>query len=76
MAKDNLNYNALKGKIIAEYGTIKNFCEKENFNSNTLTAKLNGSRVFSLDEVFNIADILNINDNEIRNYFFNKNVSK
>jgi len=60
----------LKAKIREERWTVKLLASKVGINDKTLGAKLNGQYAFTLDEAFQLSEILGIPDVKIRFYFF------
>lgn len=49
--------------------------DKLKLSQSTLSLKLNNKRAFTIEEMFITADILKLNPEEIREYFFNQNVA-
>lgn len=49
--------------------------DKLKLSQGTLSLKLNNKRAFTIEEMFITADILKLNPEEIREYFFNQNVA-
>lgn len=72
------DYSLLLGKIKEKVKTIANMAKLLNINTSTLSLKLNNHREFKRNEIIKICDILdiNINDSEIKRYFFTLKVRK
>lgn len=70
-----MSYAKLKGKIIEVFGTQGNFAKAMGMHHCTLTAKLNGARCWTSDEIALAIEILHIPDAEIAAYFFSKCVA-
>lgn len=70
----NFNYNKLKGKIIENFGSFSAFAEEINMSRISLSKKLNNKSEFSQQEISNISSKLSINNKDIENYFFKKDV--
>lgn len=62
------NYSKLRGKIIENYKSIKDFAADLGFNYKTLSSKLNGIYPFKPEEMFAIKEKLSLNS--IDEYFF------
>ena len=66
-----VNYNKLRGKIVEEYGSQKQFSTQINLSEQSITAKLNGRSDFSQDDIIKWSNALHIKKEEIGTYFFN-----
>ena len=70
----SFNYSKLRGKIVEKFGTQGCFAKELGVSERTLSLKLNNRIFFSQDEIAKMSDLLNINPNEIQDYFFEKEV--
>lgn len=66
-----MSYNKLRGKIVEEYGSQKQFSTQINLSEQSITAKLNGRSDFSQDDIIKWSNALHIKKEEIGTYFFN-----
>lgn len=66
----------LKGRIVEKGFTITSFADKVGISRQSLGKKLNGSRDFTVSEIFGICEALNITRPEIGDYFFTPKVPK
>lgn len=57
-----VNTNLLKGKIVAKGYTQTQVAEKMHISVNSLSAKINGKKAFTLPEVARLCEILGITD--------------
>lgn len=65
--------NLLKAKIVASQISRKELAKRANISESTLSAKINGKRSFTLDEVEILCETLNINaDSEKCEIFLHK----
>ena len=63
-------------KLIDEkYKTRKDFAKAVGMSEQTLSKKLKGSVRWSIIEVWQVVDLLDIPDNEVRSYFFDRAVA-
>ena len=60
----------LKGKIIAEGYDLKSAAKEINISYTAFRNKLKGNTAFSIDEVYDLVELLNIEKEEIVEYFF------
>ncbi len=70
----SFNYSKLRGKIVEKFGTQIIFAEKLSVSQRTLSLKLNNKIFFSQDEIVRCSELLDINPNEIEEFFFTKEV--
>lgn len=68
------NYQKLKGKIIEQFGTQYAFAHELGVSKQTLSKKMLNKSPISADEIYKWSHLLNINDNEIGDYFFKRKV--
>lgn len=64
------NYLKLKGRIIEKYGSQLEFSKAMGISENTLSLKLNNKVRFTSDDIIKIADLLEIDKNDVGSYFF------
>ena len=60
----------LRGKIIAEGYDLKTVAKKIGLSYNAFRNKIKGETAFTINEVYELAVILNIDKEEIITYFF------
>ena len=70
----DFNYDKLKGKIVERFGTQGNFAKALGVSERTLSLKLNNKIFFSQDEISKISNLLDIELEEIQDYFFKQKV--
>lgn len=70
------NYSKLKGKIIEKYGKQHNFAVAMGFSDRTLSLKLTNKRFWKQPEMLKACEVLEIDEKDIAQYFFNVNVQK
>ena len=68
------NYNKLRGKIIEIYGSQQNFADAMGWSQRTLSLKMNNKRFWKQPEIMRASNLLGINQDEIKEYFFDINV--
>ena len=66
----NFNYSALEGKIKQYYDTQDNFAKAIPMARSTLNQKLQGKVDFTSKNIYTIANLLNISQEDIGKYFF------
>ena len=66
----------LRGKIVAKFGSQRNFARHIGKTEQTVTAKLNGRMGFSQDDILEWSNALGIKASSIGRYFFDNKVSK
>lgn len=62
--------NRLKGLLKEKGFTYRKMAEILNMSSNTFSDKLNGFALFDAIEISKMADILNVEPEDIKKYFF------
>lgn len=67
-----INYSKLRSRIIEKYGTISNFSKASGYSGVTVSGKLNGKTPFTLKEIHQWINLLNIEREEILSFFFTK----
>lgn len=65
-----IDYSKLKGKIVENCGTRKNFAKEMGLSERSISLKLNSKVDFSQTEIAKALSILNIQPSEIDEYFF------
>ena len=68
------NYAKLEGKIKEICGTQSAFASKMGLSERSVSLKLNNQREWKQTEILKICELLDINVNEVHNYFFNSKV--
>lgn len=68
-------YNKLRGKIVEHFGNQKTFAENVGISEQSVTAKLNGKSDFSQSDIIKWCELLQIEANDIGNYFFDNQLS-
>lgn len=76
--KRNYDYSKLKGRITEKLGSLKRYAELLNISDTSISNKLNNKVPFTQDEILRSADedVLDIDLDNIKLYFFNKKVGK
>ena len=72
----NINYDKLKGRIKEVLGTQSKLAERLQVDETTISNKLNNNTYFTQKEILKVSSILNINIDEIPEYFFKEKVRK
>lgn len=67
-----INTNKLKGRIVEKGLTQGDVAKALDLATPTISQKINNVRAMSLHEAFEIAELLDIPDNQFREYFFKK----
>lgn len=65
-----VNSNKLKGRMVELGFTQSDIAKALNLATPTVSQKINNVRAMSIKEAYKIADILNIDDSDFREYFF------
>lgn len=68
------NYNKLKGRIIEKYGNQTAFAKAFGTSKNSLSRKMNNKMRFTSDDIIRAAELLEIPENQIGEYFFTPRV--
>ncbi len=76
--KRNYDYSKLKGRITEKLGSLKRYAELLNISDTSISNKLNNKVPFTQDEILRSADedVLDIDLDNIKLYFFNKKVGE
>lgn len=69
-------YNKLRGRIVEVCGTQSEFAKRVGQSEQIVTAKLSGKSAFTQDNIISWCTVLDIDQNDIGNYFFTQKVSK
>lgn len=65
------DYSELSGRIVAKYGTQYNFAIAIGLSERSLSLKLNNKVPWKNTEIMRAVDLLDINPEDIPQYFFN-----
>lgn len=79
MKKQNnieFDYSKLRGKIREKFGSYEKLEPNISFTTVTLSRKLNSKGYFGSDEIMELVKVLNIEEKEVNEYFFNVKVRK
>lgn len=68
------NYNALRGRIREICGTQETFARCIRISPTSLSQKLNNATRFTQTEINRACQVLNIDDVDIKRYFFTSSV--
>ena len=63
-------FGKLKERIKIAFGTQKDFAEAVGMNAATLNFKLNGKAEWTIKEIEKVCSLLEIPNDEIKDYFF------
>lgn len=64
------DHSKLLGRIIEKFGSQKALCAQIGWTESKLSARLNNLVQFDADEIYMLADVLDIPAEEIPTYFF------
>ena len=70
MAAIHFSTNKLRGKIIEKYGTMTAFSDALGITRANFSNKMRGKTYFSVQDIYAIKGLLNLEDSEIGEYFF------
>lgn len=70
------DYSKLKGRIVEKLGNQSVFAEKMQLSEPTIYNKLNGKIEFRQSEILNACNVLDIEEENIKAYFFDYEVKK
>ncbi|MBS4461743.1 DUF739 family protein [Aerococcaceae bacterium zg-B36] len=70
------DYSKLKGKIVEKFGTNKEFAKAMNLSEPAISSKLKSGASFFQSQIILACSLLDIQNDEIGEYFFNENVQK
>lgn len=71
----SFQYNKLRGRIVEIFGSQAKFADVVGQSEQIITAKLSGRSSFTQDNIITWSRALNIDQNEIGNYFFTQKLS-
>lgn len=71
----SFRYNKLRGKIVEVYGSQAKFADVIGQSEQIVTAKLAGRSSFTQDNIISWSKALNIDQNDIGEYFFTLELS-
>lgn len=71
----SFQYNKLRGRIVEIFGSQAKFADVVGQSKQIITAKLSGRSSFTQDNIITWSRALNIDQNEIGNYFFTQKLS-
>ena len=66
----SFTYNKLRGRIVEICGTQAEFSRRVGQSEQIISAKLAGNSAFTQDNIISWCNVLNIDQNDIGNYFF------
>lgn len=72
----DFKYNKLRGRIVEVFGSQAKFAENIGQSEQNVTAKLAGRSSFTQDNIVVWCQALGIDQSDIGNYFFAREVSK
>lgn len=64
------NYSKLRGRIIEKYGSQSDFAKAFGCSDRTLSLKMNGKRPWKQTEILSAIKLLELSEEDIRDYFF------
>lgn len=68
------DYRKLKGRIIEKFGSQINFSKAMEWSERTLSLKMNGKVSWKQPEICKAIKLLELSENDIKEYFFNPKV--
>ena len=68
------DYSKLKGRIVEKCGNQSKFAENMELSERTISLKLNNITYWKQNEISKACKILDINETDIKQYFFNLKV--
>lgn len=68
------DYSKLKGRIVEKCGNQTKFAENIGLSERTISLKLNNINYWKQNEISKACKILDINESDIKQYFFNLKV--
>lgn len=66
----SFTYNKLRGRIVEICGTQSEFAKRVGQSEQIISAKLSGNSAFTQDNIIAWSNVLDIDQNDIGNYFF------
>lgn len=74
MRKIKYDFSKLRGKICEEYKCVSNFSKVAKISPSGMSQKLNNITKFTSDDIYKIIEVLKIENEDIKAYFFTKKV--
>lgn len=68
--RKTFNLAKLRGRMVEKYGAVYKAAEVAQIPREKISLALNGKRELTPTEIFNLCEALEIQDDEIRTYFF------
>lgn len=68
------DYSKLRGRIVEKYQTIGRFCDVFGITKTAMSDKLNNRARFKQTDIMRIVELLEIDQNDIPEYFFARKV--
>lgn len=68
------DYSKLRGRIVEKYQTIGRFCDAFGITKTAMSDKLNNRARFKQTDIMRIVELLEIDQNDIPEYFFARKV--
>lgn len=68
------NYSELEGRIIAKFGSRKNFAKALGTSNSNLSTLLNGKTRWTSDKIYKAQQLLEIEPESVSSYFFTPKV--
>lgn len=68
------DYSKLRGRIIEKYGSQSSFARAMGWSERTLSLKINNLRAWTQKDIMKAAELLDIPEDEIQDYFFKQKV--
>ena len=65
-----LSYSKLRGRIVEKYGSQERFCEAVGISSVSMSKKMTGQTGFSQQDIIKWCSLLDIELNDVGDYFF------
>ncbi len=74
--KYEFDYSKLKGRIKEKFNSQSNFVKELNMSEQVFSKRINNQVQFDSSEIKKMVALLEINDDEISEYFFKEKVEK
>ena len=71
-----MNANKIRGRIVEVFGSQRNFAKAIGKSEQTVNKKLNSASQFSLDDITEWCNALDIKQDEVGSYFFANELQK
>lgn len=66
----SFDYSKLRGKIVEKFGSQSSFAKAMEISERTLSLKMSGKRMWKQLEICLAINLLELSDDDIREYFF------